>query len=211
MESSREKWKVKRKRFVGKSLLRCRQSNVMYESNGFEEAAQRQRHELNNKWGVWIGRSGSSIQNACHTHWSWLSYSDKFSFWIWDIALFFHLHIHAFCLFMSFIKIKVTIISLYFKSSLCQNKRERISKFTTSLSNYMRKSQGTAQERNMIVIQHESKEVYQPTGYWLRRSIQIWEKSAPQGHGKMETHCLSQNSLPSIWIRVDDTARQGKC
>ena len=132
-----------------------------------------ERYELNNKWGVWIGRSGSSIQNACHTHWSWLSYSDNFSFWIWDIALFFHLHIHVFCLFMSFIKIKFTIISLHFKSSLCQNKRERISKFTTSLSNYMRKSQGTAQERNMIVIQHEVKEVYQLTGYWIRESIPI--------------------------------------
>ena len=112
---------------------------------------------------------------------------------------------------MSFIKIKVTIISLHFKSSLCQNKRERISKFTTSLSNYMRKSQGTAQEKNMMVIQHEAKEVYQPTGYWIHRNIQIWEKSAPQGHGKMKTHCLSQNSFPSIWIRGNDAARQGKC
>ena len=75
----------------------------------------------------------------------------------------------------------------------------------------MRKSQGTAQERNMIVIQHEAKEVYQPTDYWIRGSIQIWEKGAPQRHGKMEAHCSSQNSLPSIWIRVDDAARQDKC
>ena len=75
----------------------------------------------------------------------------------------------------------------------------------------MRKSQGTAQERNMILIQHETKEVYQLTGYWIRGSIQIWEKNAPRGHDKMETHCLSQNSFPSIWIRVDDVARQGKC
>ena len=112
---------------------------------------------------------------------------------------------------MSFIKIKVTIISLHFKSSLCQNKRERISKFTTSLSNYTRKIQGTTQERNMIVIEHETKEVYQLTSCWIRGSIQIWEKGAPQRHGKIETHGSSQNSLPSIWIRVDDAARQGKC
>ena len=75
----------------------------------------------------------------------------------------------------------------------------------------MRKSQGPEHERNMIVIQHEAKEVYQPTGCWIRGSIQIWEKSAPQRHGKMETHCSSQNSFPSIWIRVNDVARQGKC
>ncbi|PHT29260.1 hypothetical protein CQW23_31132 [Capsicum baccatum] len=62
----------------------------------------------------------------------------------------------------------------------------------------------------MIVIQHETKEVYQPTGCWIRGSIQIWEKGAPQRHGKMEAHCSSQNSLPSIWIRVDDAARQGR-
>ena len=63
----------------------------------------------------------------------------------------------------------------------------------------------------MIVIQHEAKEVYQPIGYWIRGSIQIWEKSAPQGHGKMETHCLSQNSFSSIWVWVNDVARQGRC
>ena len=88
---------------------------------------------------------------------------------------------------------------------------ERISKLATSLFNCMRKSQGPAHERNMIVIQHEAKEVYQPTSYWIRRNIQIWKKSAPHGHGKMETRCLSQNSFLSIWVRVDDAARQGKC
>ncbi|PHT61386.1 hypothetical protein T459_34763 [Capsicum annuum] len=40
----------------------------------------------------------------------------------------------------------------------------------------MRKSQGPA------VIQHEAKKVYQPTGCWIRGSIQIWEKGAPQRH-----------------------------
>ncbi|PHT63292.1 hypothetical protein T459_32869 [Capsicum annuum] len=40
----------------------------------------------------------------------------------------------------------------------------------------------------MIVIQHEAKEVYQPTGYWISGSIQIWKKSAAQGHGIQIMH-----------------------
>ena len=59
----------------------------------------------------------------------------------------------------------------------------------------------------MIVIQHEAKKVYQPTDCWIRGIIQIWEKGTPQRHGKMEAHCSSRKSLPSIWIRVDDAAR----